>query len=58
MSRAYIYDNGGLLLVTNDLTLIPQGSKPLWEGSADSPEDALQQFDPKGEWTRGGTGRA
>jgi hypothetical protein len=52
MSRVYIYDNGGQLFITNipSDTSVPKGMKLLWEGYADSPEEALAQYDPQGDW--------
>lgn len=47
--RAYIYENGDQLLTTND-PADGKGMKLLWQGYADSPEEALQQFDPEGSW--------
>lgn len=43
--RAYIYENNNQLLVTN---APKEGLKLLWEGYADSPQEALKQFDPEG----------
>ena len=55
MRKAYIYENNNQLLVTD----VPkEGLKLLWEGYADSPEKALAQFDPNGEWKAVSTGRA
>lgn len=53
MRRAYIYENNSMLLTTDTPK---EGLKLLWEGYANSPEHALQQFDPEGSWKEGTSG--